>query len=208
MSLDEACEQQALLSEADKHQKNSTTKSLKVNLGACQIYEAPSRSSKGPHEHPATMESEDVQQQSHKIRPPKLNLGACQNYAAPGVNSGKTHEQQAAARVNVVHKHKNRTRSSEVEYVDALQNFVVDGGIPERSHEHQEWVNDADVQLGSSKSRLYTIESSIARSDIVHGQQAPTTCAHAQEQINETKPLKPKLGTCNASLLPGIFCLM
>jgi hypothetical protein len=203
--LDEACEQQAPASAADIHHKSSKTKSLKVNLGACQIYET-LWSSKGAHEHPATARSENVQQQqSHKIRPPKLNLGACQNYAAPGANSGSTQEQQAATSIGVVHKHKSRTRSAE--YVDAWQTFVVDSGSSDRLHEHQEWVNGADVQLRSSTSRLHTNVAAIASSDIVHGQQTPATCAHAQEQINETMPLKLKLGACDALLLHGTFCL-
>lgn len=205
-SLDEASEQQDLASIADMHQKSSKTKSLKVNLGACQIYEAPSRSSKGAQEQLATPRSEDVQQKIHKIRPPKLNLGACQNYAAPAANSGRTHEQQASVEVGITHNHKSRTKPSEVEYIDAWQTFVVDGGGSDKLHDYQEWVDGADVQIGSSKSKLRTNVAAVGSSDTVHGQQAPTTqCAHAQEHINETRPLNLKLDTCNASLPHGTF---
>lgn len=203
-SLDRAFEQ-VVASEADHmNQKNSKSKSLKVNLRECQIYEVPSRIMTGAHEHPSTPRAEEVQQQSHKIRPPKLNLRACQDFATTGVNSGRIHEQQAGANVVDIHKHESRTRPSKVKYVDAWQTFVVDVGSSNRLYEHQEWVNGANVQLQTNKSKLQTHVATIGSSKQIHGQQVLATNVEEQEHINKTSPSKLSLGTCVLPILPGI----
>ena len=205
-NLDEACEQQTLVNTAHMDEKNSKKKVLKMNLGACQIYEAPSKSSKGSHEQLAIKQNED-EPQSHKIRLPKLNLEACHNYATPSKNSVKDSQQQVGGSIEVVHNQNTTTRSSEVEYVDAWQNFFVEDGSFEGLHSQEEWKNGIDLKLESNKINHHTNLAATASSNIVHEQRTLDIQALNHEQTNETRPLKLKLGTCNGSLLPGMIYL-
>lgn len=102
-----------------------------------------------------------------------------------------------------VHKYKSRTRPSKVEYVDAWQTFVVDVDSSNRPRDHQEWVNDIDMQLQICKSKLHA--NAISDSDQTHGQQALVKNANSQETINETSLLKQKHNTCEIPSLPGIM---